>query len=155
LATNVVAENYDLEQSGVFEILVFPRPGASLSLIESLVDSTIAAIAANGVTAAELERFNNYNDVLGTTSLQTRLARADTLAHDQVFAGDPLAYARQAAASHRLTSADVRRVARQYLGKGRVVMSLVPAGKIDLVSKPELPYTNVTPLWAVRSTTVP
>jgi hypothetical protein len=36
-------------------------------------------------------------------------------------------------------------VARQYLGAGRVVLSMVPAGKLDQVSRPSLPYTNVTP----------
>jgi hypothetical protein len=43
-----------------------------------------------------------------------------------------------------LTAADVRRVARQYLARPHVVMSMIPAGKLDLISRPELPYTNVT-----------
>ena len=39
--------------------------------------------------AEELARFNAFNRVNAATSLQLHFARADTLAHDEVFAGDP------------------------------------------------------------------
>ena len=145
LATAVFADNYDLEQSGVFEIAIFPRPGASLTLIEALVDSTIASLRSRPITRQEIARFNAANAVDAATSLQAKFARADTLAHDQMFAGDPTSYATQAVAAGRLAPADVQRVARQYLTPRRVVMSLVPAGKLDLVSRPDLPYVDVTP----------
>jgi zinc protease len=144
LATNVIAEYYDFERAGLFEILVLPRPGASMTTIETLVDSVVAALASSPITRQELARFNNYNAVTAVSSLQTRFGRADTLAHGEIFAGDPLAYAKQAAAARALTPADVDRVATKYLGSGRVVMNLIPAGKLDLISKPGLPYTNVT-----------
>jgi hypothetical protein len=82
------------------------------------------------------------------TSLQPRFARADTLAHDEIFASDPAAYAKQAMGARSLTPADIERVRKRFLGPGRVVASLVPAGKLDLVSKPELPFVNVTPAYA-------
>lgn len=145
LATAVIADDYDLEQSGVFEIAIFPRPGAPMTLIEALVDSTLASLRTTPMTARELACFSAANAVEAATSLQTKFARADTLAHDQVYAGDPTAYAVQATAASHLTPRDVQRVARQYLTPGRVVMSLVPAGKIDLASRPDLPYVNVTP----------
>lgn len=146
LATRVIVDNYDLEQSAVFEIAIFPRQGASMTLIEALVDSTIASLATTPITSREIARFNAANAVRAAISLQTRFARADTLAHDQIFAGDPTAYATQAARAQRLTPAEVQRVARKYLTPSRVVMSLVPAGMLDLVSRPDLPYVNVTPL---------
>jgi len=147
LASNVTAENYDFEKSGVFEIIVVPRPeaGASMTQIERLVDSTLASFATTPVTPEELARFNAFNRVNAATSLQLHFARADTLAHDEVFAGDPGSYAAQANAALALTPADVQAAIRRYITPGRVVMSLVPAGKLDLVSKPDLPYTNVTP----------
>ncbi len=79
------------------------------------------------------------------TSLQLHYARADALAHDEMFADDPGSYATQANAALSLTPADVETAIRRYITAGRVVMSLVPAGKLDLISKPNLPYTNVTP----------
>jgi predicted Zn-dependent peptidase len=145
LAAGVTATHYDLEDAGVFEIAVLPRPGASLTTIESLVDSVIAGLATAPPTADELARFNAANVVTATTSLQIKLARADTLAHDQVFAGDPVFYAAQANDALRLTPADVRRVAAKYLTPSRVVMNLVPAGQLGTISKPEVPFVNVTP----------
>jgi len=145
LATIVTADNYDLEDSGVFEIIVVPRTGASMTLIERLVDSTLASLAASPPTAEEIARFNAFNRVKAATSLQPGFARADTLAHDQTFTGDPTAYAAQANAALGLNPAQARDAARKYLSRGRVVMSLVPAGRLDLISKPDAPYTNVTP----------
>jgi hypothetical protein len=34
-------------------------------------------------------------------------------------------------------------------------MSLVPAGKLEMISKPNLPFTNVTPPSAVRAKVTP
>ncbi len=150
LATSVTADDKDLEKSGVFEIVVLPRPGASMTLIEQLVDSTIASFAASPVAPQEIARFNAYNRVNAATSLQLEVARADTLAHDQMFTGNPSSYAEQANAALGLTPADVQAAIHKYLSAGRVVMSLVPAGKLDLISKPNAPYTNVTPQGAVR-----
>ena len=145
LATAVIADNYDLEKSGVFEIAIFPRPGASLTLVEALVDSTLASLKTAPVTRREIARFTAANAVEAATSLQSKFARADTLAHDELYAGNPTAYARQALAASRLTPKEVQRVARRYLTPGRVVMSLVPVGKLELASRPDLPYVNVTP----------
>jgi zinc protease len=154
LATTLIVDNYDLEQAGVFEIVVFPRPGASMTVIEQLVDSTLASLDRAPITSEEIARYNAFNRVSAATSLQLQFARADTLAHDQVFVGDPTSYAKQANDALRLTPADVQRAVRKYFTPGRVVMSLVPAGKLDLVSKPNLPYTNVTPPSAAAPTPV-
>jgi hypothetical protein len=43
-----------------------------------------------------------------------------------------------------VTPADVQAAARKYLTSDRVVMNLVPTGKLDLISKPELPWTNAS-----------
>lgn len=145
LATSVRADNYDFEEAGVFEIVVAPRPGASMTTIEQLVDSMLASLEKAPVTRDEIARFNAFNRVNAATSLQLDFARADTLAHDQMFTGEPTSYAAQANAALALTPADVQSAVRKYITRGRVVMSLVPAGKLDLVSKPSLAYTNVTP----------
>ena len=145
LAAGVSATHYDFATSGVFEIAVLPLPGASLTILESLIDSVIAGLATDPPTAEELGRFNAANAVTAATSLQVRLARADTLAHDQLWAGDPVFYAAHAAAARQLTPADVQRAAAKYLTSSRVVMSLVQAGQLGAVSKPELPFVNVTP----------
>jgi zinc protease len=155
LATIVSVEYYDFEKAGVFEVLVLPRPGASMTTIETLVDSVMTALPSSPLTPRELSRFNNNNAVTAVSSLQTRFARADTLAHGEIFAGDPIAYAKQVAAARALTPADVERAVKRHLNTGRLVMSLVPAGKLDAISKPNLPFSNVTPPSAVRAKVQP
>ncbi len=149
LAAAVSADNYDLENGGVFEIVVVPRPGASLTTIETLVDSVLDALPAHPPTGAELARFNSYNAMTAERSLETQFARADTLAHGEIFAANPVAYAAQVNAARALSPADVERAIATYLTPGRVVMSLVPAGRLDLISRPDRPYTNVTPASSV------
>ncbi len=145
LATRVLVDNADMQHAGVFEIKVFPRPNVSLTLLETLVDSVVASLAKAPITKEEIALFNAYNRVYLATTLQPHFMRADTLAHDEIFARDPSAYAKQAAAAEKLTPADLDRVVKRFLVPGRSVLSIVPAGKLDLISKPSAPYTNVTP----------
>ncbi|HEV8496541.1 MAG TPA: pitrilysin family protein [Gemmatimonadaceae bacterium] len=155
LASAVSVDYYDLENAGVFEVLVSPRPGASMTTIENVIDSVMAALPSSPLTARELARFNNYNATVAVVSIETRFARADTLAHGEIFAGDPIAYAKQVTAARAVTPADVQAAVKRYLTTGRLVMSLVPAGKLDLVSKPNLPFTNVTPASSLRAKAQP
>lgn len=145
LATRVSAQAFDLEQSGVFQIAVTPRPNASATLIEQLVDSVVADVIAHGVTERDIAPYQHAAPVVAITSIQTRAARADTLAHDEMFAGDPGAFAKQLQRTISLTPGGVSRVAAEYLDRPHVVMNLIPFGKLDLISRPDLPYTNVTP----------
>ena len=119
LATRVVADNYDNERGGVFEIAIYPRPNASLTMIETLIDSVLSAMATHPVTKEELSLYNSYNAVHLATSLQPRFARADTLAHDEIFARDPAAYAKQAMRARTLTSADVERARKSTRRRSR------------------------------------
>ncbi len=145
LATRVSADAFDMERSGVFQIAVTPRPNAPATVIEQLVDSVVADVIAHGVASRDIAPFQHAAPVNTITSLQTRAARADTLAHDEMFAGDPTAYAKQLDRILALTGDDVSRVAPRYLARPHVVLNLIPAGKLDLISRPDLPYTNVTP----------
>lgn len=145
LATSVNADNFDVEQSGVFQIDVTPRPNASATLIEQLVDSVVADVIAHGIADREIAAYKHAVPVVAITTIQTRAARADTLAHDQMYTGDPIAFAKQMQRTLSLTAADVSRVSAEYLARPHVIMNLIPAGKLDLISHPALPYTNVTP----------
>jgi len=66
------------------------------------------------------------------------------MAMGEQFAHDPVDYQRQLAARERLTPADLLRAAARYLQAPRMVMSMVPAGKLDEISKPDLPFVDVT-----------
>ena len=144
MATSVSVNHFDLEKGGVFQIEVTPSGATPLGAIEDLVDSVLKATRETPPAASALERYKNKNALVAITSLQGRVVRADTLAMGQAFANDPVAYAAQVNRTNRLTPADVQRAAAKYLTPGRVVMSMIPAGKLDLVSKPELKFENVS-----------
>ena len=150
LATNVFAGFSMFENAGTFNINVTPRPNASLTTIEMLIDSVLASVVTTPPTATEVSRFRNYRLVNSVTGLQSNLNKAITIAEGESTYGDPNAIFNQISSYVNVTPADVVRAARKYLTSGRVVMSMVPAKKLDLISKPELPYTNVTPAPAVR-----
>jgi zinc protease len=146
LATNVIAAHYDVEKGGVFQIDVFPRGAASLGAIEDVVDSVVRAAREAPPGDAQLLRFKRADADTCVMTLQARQARVDTLTQGQSWAGDPVAYSRQQAAVLRLTPENIQAIAVKYLTANRVVLSLVPAGKLDLVSKPERPYENASTL---------
>lgn len=147
LATRVSAaqNDEDSENAGRFTISVTPRANASLTDIENLVDSTLASLASSPPDAQEVDRFKNFERVSAVIGIQSALGKAEVLAEGQTFFGDPLHYVKETEEALAVTPADVARVIREYLTPGRIVLSMVPAGKLDEISKPSLPYTNVTP----------
>jgi zinc protease len=150
LATSVSVVHFDNEKGGVFQIEVTPRGTTSLGTIEDVIDSLVRVARESQPTERELRRFKNADAVTAITTVQSRWMRADTLTQGESWANDPVVYAKQVNLTSRLTPADVQRIATRYLTPGRVVVSLIPAGKLDLISKPDRPYEK--PLAIVPST---
>jgi zinc protease len=144
LATNVAVGATSFENEGTFTVSVTPRPGVPLTQIEQLVDSVIATAAAAPPTAADVARTKTFAVVGTITGLEPVRSKAEAIARGQTYFDDPLHYQTELRQIAAVTPDDVQRVARQYLTNGRVVLSMVPAGKLDLVSKPAQHYENVT-----------
>jgi len=68
--------------------------------------------------------------------LQSNLGKTFTLAAGAGFHNDPGYFRTEYAKLLAVTPADVKRVANKYLTQGRVVLSVVPMGKLDEASKP-------------------
>jgi zinc protease len=146
LATSVNAFSGTDENAGEFYINVSPRPNASLTQIEALVDSVVSSVIANPPTEREVQRTKNFVNVSSVTGLQSTLGKAEQLLDGQTYYGDPLHVVTELKEFRSLTPADVHRVAQKYLTGGHIVLSMVPAGKLDMIANPQLPYTNVTPV---------
>ena len=147
LVTSVGAGQASYDRGGKFEISMTPRPGVSMTEINRVVDSIVGALRDGKapVTTAEVDR-PKRSELVGTVlGFQSAEDKAETLADGQTYYGDPEHFQKEAAEEQAVTAADVQRVAAQYLGAGRVVLSMVPKGKLDLVSEPTVSYTNVTP----------
>ena len=145
LATSVNALAGSDENAGEFYIFVSPRPTASLTQIETLVDSVVASVIATTPDARELQRTKNFVNVSTIAGMQSVLDKAEDILEGQTFFQDPQHYATELREFGALTPEDVHRVAQKYLSGGHIVLSMVPAGKLDLIAKPDLPYTNATP----------
>jgi zinc protease len=153
LATSVSARAGSDENAGEFYIRVSPRPNASLTEIERLVDSVVTSMVSAEPTDREVQRLKNsatFNEIDG---LQSVLDKAEELLDGQTFYGNPTHEIDVDLPAYRaLTPGDVHRVAVKYLAAPHVVLSMVPAGKLDLIANPQLTYTNVTPGAAAPST---
>ena len=136
--------NFDLERGGIFQIIVSPNPNSPMTDVETVIDSVVAAVRDNGVSPEELRRWATSFTVSSTTRLQQIYNRDSLLVEGQMFQHDPSVLFGDVAAARKLTPADLQRVARKYLGPGRVVLSVVPAGKLELRSKPSEPFINKT-----------
>ncbi|HWE42113.1 MAG TPA: pitrilysin family protein [Gemmatimonadaceae bacterium] len=146
LATTVNARAGSDENTGEFYIRVSPRPNASLTEIERLVDSVVTSMVVAPPTDREVERLKKTTLVSAISGLQSVLDKAEQLLDGQTFYGNPTHLTDVDLPAYRaLAPADVHRVALRYLAAPHVVLSMVPAGKLDLIANPQLSYTNVTP----------
>jgi zinc protease len=126
LSQDAVASHPTGEIAGTFRISSTARPGKTLEEIEKEINAEIERIKAEPPTAEELERAYNAIESQMVFGLQTVLGKADQINSNATFFGKPDLFQKQLDDYRRVTPADVQRVARNYLGANRLVMSFVP-----------------------------
>jgi zinc protease len=124
------------ETAGEFQIIITPRPGHSLTQLEQATDAIFERLKREGPTAEEIQRATAGLELQFVSGLQSNLGKAMRLADGSGFHGDAGHYRTEFAKSLAVTADDVKRVANKYLTRGRVVLSIVPAGQTDQASKP-------------------
>ena len=133
VAQDVNAYQASLRRDGYFQITVTPKPGQTPSRMEALVAEEIGKVARDGVTARELARSLNSRRASFLDQLAAVLGKADQLASYDYNAGTPDYVQQDLARYERVTAADVQRVAATYLGKPKVVLTVVPEGKRQMM----------------------
>jgi zinc protease len=123
------------EQAGRFLLQIVPRPNNTLDQIEATTDSVIARFKQEGPTADELARALAGIEFQFVNGLQSNLGKAEILINGSVFFDNPAQYRTRYTKMKAVTAADVKRVANTYLGPGRIVLSMVPEGKVSLAAK--------------------
>jgi zinc protease len=118
---------------GYFQISVTSKPGQTPTRMAQLVNEEIDRIAREGVTPRELARSLNSRRASFLDNLASVLGKSDQLAAYDYNAGTPDYTQEDAARYDRVTSADVQRVATQYLKKAKVVLTVVPEGRKQLM----------------------
>ncbi|MEO8200123.1 MAG: pitrilysin family protein [Gemmatimonadota bacterium] len=135
IATNVVAFNDAKRLDGDFIIYATAKPGHTLPELQTSIDGEIRRIFAEGPTARELEQAKNATESSFLNRLEEVADKADQLNSYFYFVGTPDYFQQDLARYRAVTAADVQRVARQYLGGHRVVLSIVPQGKPEMAVK--------------------
>lgn len=136
VAASLQAGQGSRADAGEFFVQVVPRPNNSLESLEVAVDSIIERLKHEGPTAEEMQRALAGIEFGFVSSLESQFGKAETLLRGAVTHGDPAYYRTQYNRMRAITAADVKRVANTYLGDGRVVLSVVPVGQVELASKP-------------------
>jgi zinc protease len=135
-AANVSAGQSSNEDVGEFLMVITPRPGHSLTDLETAAEAVIEKLKADGPTAEEIQKALAGEELGFVRELESNLNKAMTLSDGAGFHGDPGFFKVQYQKSLAVTAADVKRVANTYLTKGRVILSVVPTGKLDQAAKP-------------------
>jgi len=131
LAQFVGANQGGRSLAGQFGITVQARPGVDLDRVLAIVDEEVARLRAEGPTQREVERARNNLEVSFVQRMQTTLGRADALNSYATFNGDP-AYIQQDYARYATVTTGSVKQALDWLGAGRIVLSVVPQGQTQL-----------------------
>lgn len=134
-AANVFAFQNSSEEVGVFQIMVVPRPGHSLTELEASIDEVLQRFAKEGPTREEMQKATAGAELNFVRGLESNLGKAEQLLNGAVFHGDPGYFKGDYQKTLTVTAADVKRVANTFLNKGRVVLSVVPKGKKEQAAK--------------------
>jgi predicted Zn-dependent peptidase len=113
---------------GLFGVAGNVSPGKSVADLEAAIDAEIERLKAGPIEEWEMEkaRTSARNELVN--SLGSSLQRAITLGEDALFYDNPNKINTRADSIGKVTSADVQRVAKQYLVKtGRTVIITVPS----------------------------
>jgi zinc protease len=133
VAQDVSAFNNSTKLDGYFNITVTPKPGQTPTRMAELVAEEVNRVAKDGITARELARALNTRRAAFLDRMASVLGKSDQLAEYNYFAGTPDYSQQDATRYDRVTAADVQRVAAQYLIKPKVVLTVVPQGKKELM----------------------
>jgi zinc protease len=133
IAQSVGAAQDGSRLDGKFRINVTPKPGQNLADIDRIVKSEIANVISNGIMPRELQRAQNLYKANFLNRLASNLGKAEVLNSYNYFVGNPDFVQQDAARYEGVTAADVQRVAKTYLGRPKIVLSVVPEGKKEMM----------------------
>ena len=114
-----------------------PRPGHNLTDLEAAADAIVERLKKEGPTAEEIQKATAGEELAFVRSLESNLGKSFRLADGAGYHGDAGYFRTEYNKTLAVSAADVKRVANKYLTGGRVVLSVVPMGKLDQAAKPD------------------
>jgi zinc protease len=133
IAQQVFASQQSSKLAGRFEIDITPKPGQSPAAIDKIVQEELQKVMNEPISDRELKRVQNSFKASFLNRLSSVLGKSDVLNSYNYMAGNPDYVQQDAARYEAVTKADVQRVAKNYLGKHKVVLTVVPEGKREMM----------------------
>ncbi len=133
IAQNVRASQQSSRLAGYFQIDITPKPGQSLANIDSIIQQELQRLTTEPITMRELVRVQNSFRSTYLNRMASVQNKADILNSYNYLAGTPDYIQQHAGRYDRVTLADVQRVTRTYLAKPKVVLTVVPDGKREMM----------------------
>ncbi len=118
---------------GKFQLDVTPKPGQKTADIDRVIATEMSRLLGDGITARELARAQNSFKATFLNRMASVRGKADVLNYYNYLVGNPDYVQQDAARYDRVTRADVQRVARQYLSAPKIVLTVVPEGKREMM----------------------
>jgi zinc protease len=136
IANQVAAYNDAGRKDGKLMMVATATPGHALDELQRVIDEELARLAQSGPTERELQRVQNGIEAQFLDGMQQVggfTGKANQLNYYEFFVGKPDYFNQDLERYQKLTTADIQRVAREYVtGAHRVVLSIVPQGKTEL-----------------------
>jgi zinc protease len=127
LATTAYASADESRGPGLFRVVALVAPGKTAAEAEGALNAELQKVKSGPIEDWEIEKARNSMRASYIRNLGTTIGRAVMLSQLAVFYGDPGLINTRPDRIAKLTSADVQRVARQYLTpENRTVVVTVP-----------------------------
>jgi zinc protease len=133
VAQNVSVGQNSARLDGSYMISVTPRPGQLPSDIARLIQEELQKVQNELVDLRELQRARNTYRSSFFDLIASVRDKAEYLNLYNYFAGDPGYFQKDLDRYEGVTADDIKRVAAQYLSKPKVVLTVVPEGRTDLM----------------------
>ncbi len=135
IASDVSSYSDAKRLDGDYSIVATARPGQGLDSLKVAIDRELLRLATEGPTARELEQARNARESSFLNQLEFVSAKADQLNSYAYFNGTPDYFQKELDALRAVTADDIKRVINTYLRGPRVMLSIVPMGKLELAAK--------------------
>ena len=144
IATEVAASHNSREITSFFQLVATAAPGRPLAELEAAISEEVRRLIEGGPAPIELERSLAQAEAHFVFRLQTVGGfggKSDQLNAYNVFLGDPGYFDTDLERYRRATAASIQQVAARHLIPARVVLSVVPRGRLELALPGSQPVT--------------
>jgi zinc protease len=145
IATEVAASQNSRELGSFFQVVATAAPGRTLAEVERAITRELTRFSETGPTASEIERCLAQAESHFLARLQTVGGfggKSDQLNAYNIYLGNPGCFSNDLERYRRASAEGLRRAAARWLSpEARVVLSVVPKGRLALALEHSSPVT--------------